>query len=294
MGVQDRGSSKRRFGGRRRPEDKSSEPVSTPLDDGLRIDEDDITLDRDEPKGPAAPGGGVYFKLLLAGVVAAGLVVILVVILSSPPRQPGRPGTTTPSVRGRIAPAQAAALAQQVNDLRQEVKVIRDDMAKLAQDLKKLRELGAASGGAIKAAALRPVVNRLVDERLKRTVRGLRRASRSGTSAELTALSRRLKTVEQRLARLAKKAAVAPRPSATRPRTTAVKPPRPKTPARSWFGQTSAARPKLVIHQVKANETLFRIAQKYRVSVPDLRRWNKNIDPKDLRAGMKIRVYVKR
>jgi hypothetical protein len=287
MGVQDKGSRKRRFGvGRREAADSSSEMVSTPLDDGLRIDEDDITLDRDEPKGPAAAGGGVYFKLLLAGVVAAGLVVILVVILSSPPRHPGRPGVTAAANQGPAASAQVAALTQQVKDLKQEVKVIRDDLNRVAQDLKKLQALGAAGTGPVRAAALRPVVNRIVDERLKKTIRSLKRASRSAAGAEVAALSRRLHAVEQRLAHLAKRAPVARKPPATRPR--------PKPAPRSWFGETGAARPKLVIHQVQANETLFRIAQKYRVSVPELRRWNKNIKPENLRQGMKIRVYVKR
>jgi hypothetical protein len=289
MGVQDKGSSKRRFGtGRRGPQGPSSGSVSTPLDDGLRIEDDDITLDSDEPKGPAAPGGGVYFKLLLAGVVAAGLVVILVVILSSPARHPGRPGAASYAGRGGIDPAQVAAVTQQVKDLKQEVKVIRDDLEKLAQEIKRLKDLGAAAGGTVKAAALRPVVARIVDDRLKKAIRGLKRASGPPTAPALTALSRRVRAVEQRLAHLARRAPAARKP----PARTTVK--RPKPPARSWFGSTSAAKPKLVIHQVKANETLFRIARKYQVSVPQLRRWNKNIDPQSLRQGMKIRIYVKR
>jgi membrane-bound lytic murein transglycosylase D len=48
---------------------------------------------------------------------------------------------------------------------------------------------------------------------------------------------------------------------------------------------------KRVTHRVRSGENLSVIANRYRVSVADLRRWNKISDPRKLRAGTTITVY---
>jgi membrane-bound lytic murein transglycosylase D len=48
---------------------------------------------------------------------------------------------------------------------------------------------------------------------------------------------------------------------------------------------------KRVTHRVRRGESLSVIANRYRVSVRDLQRWNNISDPRKLRAGTTITVY---
>jgi LysM repeat protein len=270
--------------------------MSTPLDDGLRIDDDDITLEGDQPKGPAASGGGVYFKLLLAGVVAAGLVVILVVILSSPSGRPGRPGVPGIAAGVRTDSARVAALARQVRDLQQDVKVLRENLGKLALNLKRLQELGAASGGPVKAAALRPLVIRIVDDRLKKKVRALRPPTSTQTNTRLAALGRRVQVLERQLAGLKKAAS---RPVRPKPKPDKKKKKKTATRPKSFFGEGGSGSVKVITHTVKSDENLFRIAKRYRdrgyrVTAKDIQRWNKISDPKKVWKGMRLKIQLRR
>jgi len=47
-------------------------------------------------------------------------------------------------------------------------------------------------------------------------------------------------------------------------------------------------------HRVQANETLGSVAQRYKVSVKDLMRWNALTNPNKLRLGQKLAIYVPR
>lgn len=295
MGSDKGGSDKRRFGGGHQlPGGTGPGPETTPLDEGLKLEEDDISLDRDEPDRSASPGGGIYFKLGVAAVVAAGLVVILLVILSpSSHRRPG-PGVTGPSVgsdAGKLS-SQVAALAKQVQDLRQDVKDIRTDLDQVARDLKKIKPLSGAPAGSGGAAAL---TSRL-DARLAKIRARLRRLEKAKTAQRLNALDGRLVRLRVKVDRLTKAPAgrrPAARSSRAATKTAPVKRPPIKRASRSFFADPTAGRTRLTVHRVADGETLYRIARKYGVTVADLRRWNNNLDPTKVRKGMKLKVYLR-
>ncbi|MBU1740418.1 MAG: LysM peptidoglycan-binding domain-containing protein [Proteobacteria bacterium] len=299
MGSDKGGSEKRRFGGDRQlPGGAGPGPEATPLDEGLKLEDDDISLDRDEPGRSASLGGGIYFKLGVAAVVAAGLVVILLVILSSSSRRPTGPGGAGPGIGSDPVKlsSQMAALAKKVQELKQDVKDIRTDLEQVARDLKKIKPLSGAAGGRVNATALMSRLNRGLDDRLTKIKTRLRRLEKAKTALRLTALNGRLKRLQGRVDRLAKaRAGRRPAARSTRagPKAGQVKRPPAKRTGRSFFDDPSSGRTRLRVHRVEEGETLYRIARKYGVAVTDLRRWNDNIDPTKVRKGMKLKVHLR-
>ena len=217
------------------------------------------------------------------GVSAVGLVALLLVIPALllgmwnffySPEPPPLPPISSDAVPG--------ATAERVAKLEKDVSSL---ILRMVTIEKEIQAMGSKAGSVTKLAELSNKVAALQDR------------------IESLTLDKKLKSLERGRtsspppSRPAAKAKAKPKPKAeTKPAPTIApgKKPAAKAPLRppKKRAATSKTTTEKLVYVVKRGDTLFTIAQRYKVRTSDLRRWNRMKKSDTLKAGKRLTIYI--
>ena len=255
-----------------------------PLDDPVPpVGDDDIMLDRDPGRlrsGGVAGGlvsGGRYFKFAVIGLVAAGLILMLVLLLNS--------SSTTKQGKGRTKGPTLAQTWDKVNGLERRFTRTERRMTTMTGRLdmveQALSKRQPSAGGAVSSRRLGRRVSQVSGEvtRLRGSVKRLR--------DQVASLETRLARLQKRLASLTAAPPAPPARSATRRSSS-----RSSRSSRSFFSykQPQGGKARRVVYRVKGGDTLYSVARRHKVTVTDIRRWNK-LEGNTVKKGQKLVIY---
>lgn len=211
-----------------------------------------ITLGGGAGAGPERRGGGSKFISLLA-LVAGVLALILAVWTMMNPAEPMLSPFQSPQVVPGATAERTAKLEKDVQDL----------MLRLVTLEKELRALGHKAGSVAKLSQL---------------------------SSKVAALQSRLDSLslEKRVSSLAGGAPAPPPRAAPQAAPKAVERPKPRA-VRSVI--RPKPKPAKRTYTVRRGDSLFSIAVRYKVTVAQLKRWNKIRNSRSLKAGQKLVIY---